>query len=181
MMRFSTDEISRFQVRFEEGYDLPDQRYEQWAQMHHPESTTLHGPSTLPAEPDVSMPLPSTPKRDGDSCSTLPRSSVLAHLLADKAPTVKYPQPHQTSCGRVLTSSENLLLLLEKERRKKEEADEKQRRKEEREQKRLEVQETKRKKVLERERKRLEKNKRVSATTKGRGAGSARKGMHLLV
>ena len=36
-MHFSVEEITRFQVRWEEDYDLPDQRYEEWVRMYHPE------------------------------------------------------------------------------------------------------------------------------------------------
>ena len=39
---FTAEEIARYQVRLEEGYDLPDQRYEQWVQMYHPGSIENH-------------------------------------------------------------------------------------------------------------------------------------------
>ena len=32
VLHFSAEEIARFQVRWDEGYDLPDQRYEKWVQ-----------------------------------------------------------------------------------------------------------------------------------------------------
>jgi len=38
VVSFSPEEITRFQVCFEEGYDLPDERYQQWVHMYHPES-----------------------------------------------------------------------------------------------------------------------------------------------
>ena len=52
--RFSPEEIARFQVRFEEGYDLPDERYWQWVRMYHPESPPLreHDSSSPPADPE---------------------------------------------------------------------------------------------------------------------------------
>ena len=215
VVRFSSDEIAKFQVRFEEGFDIPDVRYEQWVRMYHPESTPPHRspietdlseylpestpPRGSPIELDVSEYLPeSTPLRGSpiesdlsdyhpESTSrrsstppidsiTLSRSSVLAHLLAKQAPTVKYPQPERKFSARVLTSSENLLLLQEKEKAKREKATEKQRKKEQREERRLAIQEEKRNKVLERERKRIEKDNRG----RGRGAGSVIKGVCLL-
>ena len=36
-MTFEPEEISLFQTRFEEGYDLEDERYESWLRMYHPE------------------------------------------------------------------------------------------------------------------------------------------------
>ena len=52
--RFSPEEIARFQVRFEEEYDLPDERYWQWVRMYHPESPPLreHDSSSPPADPE---------------------------------------------------------------------------------------------------------------------------------
>ena len=35
---FTSEEISKFQHRFEEGFDVPDARYEHWLQMYHPEA-----------------------------------------------------------------------------------------------------------------------------------------------
>ena len=156
---FSPNEIARFQVRFEEGYDIPDQRYEQWLQMYHPQDSLPPDLCTPPVEPDASVNLSlSTTSSCEDCCQSLPRSSDLAKLLADQAPTVKYPQPQELSySSRVLTSSENLLKIQEKEKKKQEEAEEKQRKKLEREQKRLAKEEEKQRKALERERKRLEK------------------------
>ncbi len=42
---FSAEEVARFRVRLQEGYDLPDQRYSQWVRMYHPE---CEGVSELP-------------------------------------------------------------------------------------------------------------------------------------
>lgn len=35
---FTSDEISKFQRRFEEGYDVPDAQYEHWLELYHPET-----------------------------------------------------------------------------------------------------------------------------------------------
>ena len=43
---FTDDEVNRFNVRFENGYDLKsDTRYNLWKQMYHPESTNQSSPS----------------------------------------------------------------------------------------------------------------------------------------
>ena len=134
--RFSPEEIARFQVRFEEEYDLPDERYRQWVRMYHPESPPLreHDSSSPPADPESPAsqlhPIPLSE----DENRTLPHSTFLSCLLSERVPQVKYPSPVHKSSGRVLTSSENLLRLEEKRKEKEAAAEEKQRRKEEREQ-----------------------------------------------
>ena len=134
VLHFSAEEIARFQVRWDEGYDLPDQRYEKWVRIYHPREST-HGSSSPLVDSDSSSQLSSTPEKE-DSFRTPPRSSVLAHILTEQAPTLKYSQPQVTSFAsrRVLTSSEKLLHLQEKERKKKEKVEEMQRRKKNREQ-----------------------------------------------
>ena len=132
--------------------------------MFHPESITPDSPP-VDLVPGIS-PLSSENKK---SCS-LPRSSVLARLISEKVPQIKYPSSEHKSSGRVLTSSENLLRLEEKKKKKEAELAEKQRKKEEREQKRLKVQMEKERKSLERERKQKEKMA-VKATTRARQKG----------
>ena len=53
-------------------------------------------------------------------------------------PVIKAPTLHENSCGRVLTSEQNLRILNEKEQRKQEEARRKQEKKQEREKKKQE-------------------------------------------
>ena len=38
---FSEKELNLFAKRYDEGYDLFDQRYELWLQKHHPEDTVI--------------------------------------------------------------------------------------------------------------------------------------------
>lgn len=38
ILEFSAEEESKFRTRYENGYDIPDQRYIQWLQKHHPSS-----------------------------------------------------------------------------------------------------------------------------------------------
>ena len=152
---FEPEEMTLFQTRFEEGYDLGDERYESWLRMYHPEVRANQDDECTP-EPSLSDSLPktSTPV----SGNIMPRSSFLSRVLADQAPSIKYPDkvPGSKGGARVLTSSENLEHLNQKERKKEEAASEKQRRKEERERKKFLLQEEKEKKKLERERKKMQ-------------------------
>ena len=206
VLSFSTEEIAKFQKRFEEGYDIPDERYDKWIEMYHPKSLaakshesdgsrlqfdgSLSQPSTSEGaedsesdspshQSDSSLPLPSTPEGANNACVTLPHTSVLSKLLAQQVPAIKYPDTKPKYSARVLTSLENRLQLEEKERRKKEEAEEKERKKKAREQKRLAVAEEKQRKALERERQRLAREERRKSTTskKTTQASSSQKGM----
>ena len=93
-----------------------------------------HTPDSPPI--DLAHGISSLSSENKKSCS-LPQSSVLARLLSEKVPQIKYPTSEHKSSGRVLTSSENLLRLEEKKRKKEAKLAEKQRKKEEREEKRL--------------------------------------------
>lgn len=37
-IQFTAEEEQRFQTRYEEGYDIPDPRYDQWLQRKHPQA-----------------------------------------------------------------------------------------------------------------------------------------------
>ena len=63
VVSFSPEEIARFQVCFEEGYDLPDERYQQWVRMYHPESVCVRKSTILRCEPEF------PPDRGGESVS----------------------------------------------------------------------------------------------------------------
>ena len=41
---FSPEEIVQYQVHFEEGHDVFDERYQQWMNMYHPDSITPDSP-----------------------------------------------------------------------------------------------------------------------------------------
>ena len=73
VVSFSPEEIGHFQVRFEEGYDLPDERYQQWVRMYHPESIHVRE-STNPRHEPVSPPE-SVHVRESTSPSCEPVSS----------------------------------------------------------------------------------------------------------
>ena len=79
----------------------------------------------------------------------LRRATIVNKFLFPPTPPSLIPTKFSKSCGRVLTSQENLLLLAEKERKKGEEAQEKERRKKEREERKLQREQKKLKKGQE--------------------------------
>ena len=98
-MTFQPEEITLFQTRFEEGYDVGDDRYQHWVRMYHPERSqadstlgkcrsqcSLSDPSVHREEPTSSTPI---------SSNVWPHSSFLSRLLANRAPIVKYPVKYQ--------------------------------------------------------------------------------------
>lgn len=151
---FDSGEMELYERRYEEGYDVPDKRYEQWVKMYRPKSTCPDSPVPLGQTPvcevesvdldhtydpevvSAEQPASSTLS---SSVSFLPRLSQLSRLLADRAPTVKTTQKRLMGGSRVLTSAENLSSLREKERKKKEEAELKEKRRMEREQRRIKI------------------------------------------
>jgi len=132
---FTEEETSLFEKRFENGYDLThDSRYNLWLSQYHPESTVQRLPYS------------------GSAVSTF----------------LNYPSPpdrsktEPKSCGRVLTSAENLEIMNEKEREKERKKEEKERKKEERERKKEEK---------ERKKKGREEEKRQKALVKKTQSG----------
>jgi len=43
-LEFSTEEETKFACRFEEGYDLPDIRYQAWLSINHPDAINSEAP-----------------------------------------------------------------------------------------------------------------------------------------
>ena len=91
---FSEEELARFETRYENGYDLRDDpRYNSWLRRCHPESAVWMQPLSY-------------------------GSTAVSQYLHCPSPPSQIPTYKPKSCGRVLTSSENLALLEEKEREK---------------------------------------------------------------
>ena len=108
---FTEEEISLFERRYEEGYDLAhDAQYNMWLSRYHPESAM--------------QPLPLS-------------SSTVSSFLNYPSPPTRAETFKPKSCGRVLTSAENLVIVKEKERKK-----------EEKERKKIEREEARRRKTL---------------------------------
>ena len=92
---FTMEEIELFQIRYENGYDIStDSRYNDWLAKYHPESERM--------------------KLLKSTCSSV---SQFLHI---PSPPSTIPTFRPKSCGRVLTSTENLQLMAEKEREKQE-------------------------------------------------------------
>ncbi len=154
---FSEPEVARFQVRFEEGYDLDDPRYTLWKKMYHPVTTSPEIASSRLPYPSPSPPPPSpgqlnlsecespcsdanrslTPEKEEVGVRVLTRPTVLSKFLSHPAPQLKQPAKNPKSSARVLTSAENIRILEDKQRKKREQEEMKERRKREREAKRL--------------------------------------------
>ena len=110
---FSDHELTLFEHWYDEGHDITDNdRYNTWLAQSHP---------TSPAASHVWMqPLHST---------------GISELLSYPEPPSRAPTLNPKSCGRVLTSQENLLILEEKKLAKEEKEREKEARKRAREEK----------------------------------------------
>ena len=122
---FTDEEICLYQRRYEEGYDLSiDSRYNCWLKMYHPSNHDVStddggeqytSPSPIKFRkrtlfsPLPSMALPSTTVSCLQSHSY--SSAVLSKILNPPTPVVKVPALRPGSCGRVLTSAENLRIL----------------------------------------------------------------------
>ena len=107
MVSFSPEEIGHFQVRFEEGYDLPDERYQQWVRMYHPESIHVRE-STNPRHGPVSPPE-SVHVRESTSPSCTSPESV--HVCESTSPCCEpvsspdTPERAKKTCSTLQRSS----------------------------------------------------------------------------
>lgn len=179
-LTFSIEEELRYVTRFEEGYDVPDPKYEAWLTLNHPEvvssnpSASVH--QTTPSSLSVSFTcssssqqhMPSTPQASTSSNVPHKSQSATPCRLNQLSKTVRSPlsdllnlpvKPNvkaKTGKARVLTSSECLRLMLEKEEEKKKVAQEKERRKQERELKKKQKEEEQKRKAEEKIRKAAE-------------------------
>ena len=126
---FSEDELHRFEVRFENGYDLThDNRYNLWLKMYHPmEARQVQSHLSFNLSPGSSgIPSPSppsSPSSDDVDSSLSSSSDMYAPLQANKVLSgfLKCPSLKQrTELGekitaRVLTSIDSLRAIEEKE------------------------------------------------------------------
>ena len=108
---FTSEEISKFQHRFEEGFDVPDARYEHWLQMYHPEAK-------LSNEGSSCNPLSvSSDSSTQHHCKIKPPHTSLSKLLGSSTSKYKLPQLEPKNSARILTSAESLRILEEKQRK----------------------------------------------------------------
>ncbi len=158
---FTDDEVSRFTIRFENGYDLQhDTRYNTWKQLYHPESSDLSSqPSS--SQPSSSQQFTTVLKQgshksarsqivDKPKESQVPKHSTsvvtsnngtkadslfLSELLKVPTPPAKLKRP--TGRAKVLTSADHMKFMEEKEREKEMKRLEKETRKQQREERKL--------------------------------------------
>ena len=140
---FSEEEITKFERRFENGYDiLDDERYKCWLRRYHPaefplrppvgggdvstgESLTYQSPSLLNLEED---------HMDRVLMPTAPTASI-SKFLHYPSPPSQLPTLKPKSSGRVLTSAENLKMIEQKQQEKEAKAKQKEERRRKREEK----------------------------------------------
>ena len=154
-LSFTDEEMVRYERRYEERYDLPDERYEQWLQLYHPQLDSQ--PKEL-----TSTSTASDCQESFDSTHLLSYNSLMSKMLSQKIPEIKVPEVTKTT-ARVLTSAEHLKLLEEKRRKKEEEMALKEERKLQRQKKKEEQMALKEERKLQSQRKQQEKLKKASS------------------
>ena len=114
-MSFSPEEITHFQVCFEEGYDLPDERYQQWVHMYHPESDCVRKSTILPCEqvfpPDCGGESASPPRESVSppesvhvyESTSLPHESVSPPEIPERAKQTSNILQHSSVLSQLLT------------------------------------------------------------------------------
>ena len=160
-LSFSSNELLKFQRRYENGYDLKhDIRYNTWLEIYHP---TCISPSISTHSEDSLYPECVIQDNDNyndslGSDTTSPVSVLSEFLTIPKLPLeVTKKQP---GCARVLTSEQNMAMLEEKEQQKQEKEQLKQEKKEQRQKRKEERQKiAEEKKKLQGEKKRLQQKK----------------------
>ena len=103
------EETVKYQHRFEEGYDIPDPRYEHWLALYHPEANMPSKNSSGPPPPHQR------------SMVHLPQTS-LSKFLRISTPKHKLPAKEPKNSARILTSAESRRILEEKQKKKEQEA-----------------------------------------------------------
>ena len=137
---FSIEEELRYATRFEEGYHIPDPKYEAWLRLNHP-TVVSSKPSVLKKTPSSSSASFSTPASSQEHTPSTSKASDVPHnppsatpsrsnqvskngrlplsdlLNLPVLPNVKAKTP-KTGRARVLTSSECLYYCRKRRRRK---------------------------------------------------------------
>lgn len=115
---FTSKETVKYQRRYEEGYDIPDSRYEQWLTVYHPE--VVKGkenglPSTLSS---VDSPLSCETTSTTTASVMYPPQSLFTKYLKTSMPKYKLPVKEPKTSARILTSVESLHAVQEKNERR---------------------------------------------------------------
>ena len=163
---FSQEQQCRFQVRYEEGFDIAcDPDYVSWLRINHPDSPLLQHP-TVPQNNASSsesvfrlslliqeIAVDSSPRNTESGTSKTPSTSSLSKFLIPPQASTPTGRKGEPPRARLLTSSAAFEILKEKERRKQEEAEMKEIKKKEREEAKKRKEEEQRKKAEERAKK----------------------------
>jgi len=141
---FSEKEITKFETRFGNGYDLlHDERYNCWLRKYHPDEAPLQPPVggggiLMGESPTSQSPLcldvddHMHDEQDRVLMPTAPSASISRFLYYPPPPS-QLPTLKPKSSGRVLTSAENLKIIENKQQEKEAKAREKEERKQRRE------------------------------------------------
>ncbi len=121
-------------MRYEEGYDLPDERYAKWLAIYHPSQDEGHQVLSSPSSPERST--DSAPPKIHQMPLQEGKSKLSEFLTIPTPPAAK--KGAKPARSRVLTSAEHLKYLEDKAKQKREQLEEKERRKQEREKKKAE-------------------------------------------
>ena len=112
---FTSEEISCFTRRYENGYDLTnDVRYNKWLEKAHPSSITQQRPLSVSCLSDKE----SDQSFDSDTSVGQPPSDIVSKLFHCPTPKIRRPSIPTKKTSRVLTSKENLEIIEQKERKK---------------------------------------------------------------
>ena len=87
-LTFSIEEELRFSTRYEEGYDLYDEKYEAWLKLHHPEASNKISKDGIPADPVTPLTR---------SASFMPSPSTSSHVSSDQPSTSATDTPKSSS------------------------------------------------------------------------------------
>ena len=100
------EETLKYQRRFEEGYDIPDPRYQRWLALYHPEAK-------MPSKNSSGRPPPHQ-----RSMVHPPQTSLSKFLkISTSTPKHKLSAKEPKNLARILTSAESQHILKEKKNR----------------------------------------------------------------
>lgn len=99
VVNFSVEEERLYSRRYENGYDLHDERYLEWLDLNHPKEATQltqpHTPNHMP-QLDLSSPSLNTsmddlqlPVNSGTPVQTLPKQSSLSNFLKSEVGSLR--------------------------------------------------------------------------------------------
>ena len=191
---FTAEQEQRFQIRYEEGFNIfTDRLYVKWLELHHPEVLPADCSSRPSANDEFTLAdyFSSVTPAISLECTEVVQQSPTASQSPrdmeenpqDDSPVSKYltlppgasPSiPKTMPRARLLTSTDAMAQMEEKERKKKQALEEKERRKIEREDRKRQREEEQKRKAEERERKSKERAKKVKQAVENKNKKKSR-------